>query len=118
MAIKKVFSTIDLVRVYHQIPVNPAFVPKPAVALFGLFVFLKMPFELRNAAQTFQWFIDNIVKDLDFVYVYIDNVLVASETRAQHIRHLRSLFERLHRYGIVINSNKCTLCSRGTIHRS
>ncbi len=43
---------------------------------FGLFEFLKMPFGLRNAGQTFQRFIDSIFRDLDFVFVYIDEVLV------------------------------------------
>lgn len=86
-------------------------VPKTAVTtLFGLFEFLKMPFGLRNAAQTFQRFIDNILKDLDFVYVYIDDILVASETREHHIGHLRTLFQHLHRYGVVINPTKCTFC--------
>ena len=68
-----------------------------------------MPFGLKNAAQTFQRFMDNTFRDLSFAYVYLDDILVASSSPTQHCNHLRQLFERLAAYGLVVNPQKCVL---------
>ena len=71
--------------------------------------FVCMPFGLRNAAQTFQRFMDQPLGGLPFCYVYIDDLLIASPTPDQHTEHLRQVFQRLSDDGIVINPAKRVL---------
>ena len=79
------------------------------VTLFGPFEYTRMPFGLKNAAQTFQRFMDNTFRDMSFAYVYLDDILVASSSPTQHCNHLRQLFRRLAAYGLVVNPRKCVL---------
>ncbi|GBL89934.1 Transposon Ty3-G Gag-Pol polyprotein [Araneus ventricosus] len=82
--------------------------PRTAVITpFGLFEFPFLNFGLRSAVQTFQRFINEILRGLDYCFPYLDDTLISSENQVEHKRHLEEIFTRFRKYGIVINESKC-----------
>ena len=68
-----------------------------------------MLFGLRNVAQTFQHFMDQVLHGLTFAYNYIHDLLIANKDSEEHKNHLHMVFERLHDHEILINPSKCEL---------
>ncbi|BHF62840.1 hypothetical protein SprV_0200582600 [Sparganum proliferum] len=62
---------------------------------------------LRNAAQSFQRFIDEVLCGLSFTHVYIDDILVASSSAEEHASQLRQIIDRFEQQGLQLNVDKC-----------
>jgi len=94
------FTTLDLVSGYWQIQADKESVEKTAFIMHqGLFEFHVMPFGLTNAPAVFQRLMQQVLSNLktddgrDFVEVYIDDVLIFSETLEEHLQPLHLVFE-------------------------
>ena len=112
LAGKMYFSKLDLRKGYYQIPVAAPDVQKTAVITpFGLYEFLRMPFGLRNAGQSFQRMMDQIMQGVDNIFIYMDDILVASSTLEEHRGDLREVLRRLAEHGLVLNREKCVFAA-------
>ncbi len=60
-----------------------------------------MLFGLKNAVQTFQRLMDMVKTDLNFVFMSINDISIASKNKKQHLQYLQQLFQRLAEYGLA-----------------
>ncbi|KAG9453463.1 hypothetical protein H6P81_006367 [Aristolochia fimbriata] len=75
----------------------------------GIFCYKVMPFELKNAGATYQRAMQNIFDDFlhKRVECYVDDLVVKTKQRADHLLDLRAVFERLRRFQLKMNPLKC-----------
>ncbi|KAJ9512263.1 hypothetical protein QJQ45_012830 [Haematococcus lacustris] len=110
LAGKRVFSSLDLQSGYHQIRITEEDVPKTAfLTPMGQFQFKVLCFGLTNAPATFQRMMDNVFKPLinECVLVYIDDILVMSNTPEEHVQHLRQVLQLMRENKFYAKLAKC-----------
>uniref|UniRef100_A0A251RXY7 Putative enzymatic polyprotein n=1 Tax=Helianthus annuus TaxID=4232 RepID=A0A251RXY7_HELAN len=110
---KKVFSKFDLKSGYNQLKLEESFKPWTAFTCSEeQFEWNVLSFGLKNAPSIFQRFMDSIFLKYDFCLVYIDDILVASQTVQEHEKHLQQVFEEIKKNGIVVSKRKMELFKR------
>ena len=107
-------TTLDLKNGYWQVPLSKASRPITAFTVpgRGLMQFRVMPFGLHSAPATFQRLLDAVLgPELEpQVFVYLDDIIIASRTFEEHIDTLREVFRRLRDARLRLNADKCKFC--------
>jgi len=104
------FSKIDLRSGYHQIRIKEGHEHITAFRTrYGLYEFKVLPFGLTNAPATFMTLMNDLFRDLldVCVVVYLDDVLIYSKTRDEHLSHVRQVLDRLREQKLYAKLSKC-----------
>lgn len=102
-------TTLDLCKGYWQVPLNPQSRPYSAFRTpLGLYQFTVLPFGLHGAPATFQRLMDRVLQGCeDWSAAYLDDVVIYSNSWAEHLHHLQQTLKRIEEAGLTLNISKC-----------
>jgi len=106
----KFYTKLDIIAAFNHIRIKEGQEWMTAFnTRYGLFETLVMPFGLSNAPATFQTRINEVLRPfLDiFCTAYIDDILVYSDTLAEHRQHVKSVLGALRGAGLHVDIKKC-----------
>ena len=105
------FSMFDMNSGFWQVPMDEESKQYTAFTLgsMGLYECESMPFGLCNALPTFQRLMQNCLGKLNLTYclIYLDDVIVFSNTPDEHLRRMRVVFDHLRQHGLKLKPSKC-----------
>lgn len=78
----------------------------------GLFEFNVLPFGLKNAPATFQFYMQRVLAGHPSARPYLDDISVVSKTWEEHLQHIREVFKRLVDAGLTLKAQKRHFCQK------
>uniref|UniRef100_A0A8C1TGE2 Gypsy retrotransposon integrase-like protein 1 n=1 Tax=Cyprinus carpio TaxID=7962 RepID=A0A8C1TGE2_CYPCA len=105
-----VFTKLDLRNAYHLVRIRKGDEWKTAFNTpRGHFEYLVMPFGLSNSPGVFQALVNDVLRDMvdQFIYVYLDDILIFSSSLQEHVQHVRRVLQRLLENGLFVKAEKC-----------
>lgn len=102
------FSSLDLKNAYYQVPLHEE---SRGLTSFitheGLYHFCRVPYGLCSAPSAFQRMMTMILKGLDGVQCYLDDVIVHGVSEANHNANLKAVLKRINEAGLQLNADTC-----------
>ena len=105
----KFFSKIDFSDAYLQVEVHESCREFLTINTHrGLYQYNRLPFGVKCAPAIFQQIMDTMLSGLTNAMAYLDDIIVVSSSKQEHLRHLELVFERIHSFGFKLRPEKCS----------
>ena len=109
------FSTLDMMKGYHQVKMDEQSKCNTVFTCHrGLFQYCRMPFGLTNTPATFQRLMDKLFagQEWDSVFVYLDDILIVSNSMEDHLRDVGLVLDKLSEAGLRLKPSKCSFARK------
>lgn len=101
------FSTLDLSQAFTRLPLAAESQPLTAFTYGGQqYMFARAPFGLKPMTSIFQRGMTYILGDLSYVCIYVDDIVIFSRTKEDHLQHVKIVIDRLTKAKLIINKEK------------
>lgn len=104
----KIFSKLDLSNAYQQLELTSESQKYLTVNTHrGLFAYQRLTYGIASAPSIFQAVMDQILQGMSNVVCYLDDILIASSSKEEHLATLEEVLSRLEKSGVTVNKAKC-----------
>ena len=108
---REIFSKLDLTSGYFHVKLHPDTIPISSfVVPQGVYAFKRLPFGLSSGPQAFQRSMDSLFGDDKDVFLYLDDILIASKNYSDNYESLKKVLSKVLKFTIMINWEKCLFC--------
>ena len=110
LCVVKIYSKFDIIVVFNEIRIKERNEKKTTfLTRYELFEYVIISFELCNALEIFQFFINVTLREYldDFCTTYLNDILIYNNNREKHVKHVNKVLDRLKKTNLFLNIDKC-----------
>lgn len=113
----QVFTKLDLAQAYLQLPLGESSKPLTTINTHkGLYQYNRMAFGISSAPAIFQRTIESLLKGLNHVTAYLDDIIVTGSNETEHLNNLEQVLHRLQEAGVHLKKEKCVFLVKQVEH--
>ena len=102
------FTKLDMSKAYQQLLLDEDSKKYTTINTYkGLFQYTRLPYGISSASGIFQRVMEDLLKDIPNVLVWIDDILLSGKNDEEHLKTLETVLQKLEMSGLRLNRNKC-----------